>query len=570
VRFLTGVRVTDFRSIAAADLSDLGDVTPIVGLNGSGKSNLLRALNLMFNNKVEGTEELDLRRDFREPGRRVKLRILVEIDLNYGVFESLRPDLEDALAQLAGGAREITICKEWTLDPGTRETVTTLYAAAAGTEPVRVAPEQWSLVTRLLNVVRFRYVSNHIHPSRILEDEETEIRRMLFDRLGKRQILQDQVVESIGEVATELMHPIVEVMSNATGEVASVELDTPEDWRDLAWAFGMKLSGPQSQSFDALLHGSGVQSVLAYSILHAVDTSFSGSFGWRKGAIWAVEEPESFLHIGLQQELARLMASYAEEEPLQILLSTHATPFLGVAPRGLLSRLDSTGRTEFTEADKSDLLREAFTSRIAPYAHALHTGPPKPLLMVEGVSDRDLLIRAYTESGTPNPYDIRALPDMDENLQGGDELARWLRYNRPAIAARPDTSPIIALRDWESGQGPINQIQAALDVHTTSRCVAWPRDLVNRDLSERFVGIERFLSTEFIEQAAATIGLELSVPAVPQPGGWRYDVDRAELTNAKSQLHQELAQRTNVDDLAPLVAALPWLSGQLAGAPPLL
>ena len=159
----------------------------------------------MFNDKVEGSEDLDLRRDFREPGRRVKLPILVEIDLDYGVFRCARPDLEDALAQLAGGAQDMTIRKEWTLDPGTRETITTLYASAVGTEPARVPPEQWSLITLLLNVVRFRYVSNHIHPSRILEDEETEIRRMLFDRLGKRQILQDEVVESIGEVAAELM-----------------------------------------------------------------------------------------------------------------------------------------------------------------------------------------------------------------------------------------------------------------------------------------------------------------------------------------------------------------------------
>jgi predicted ATPase len=569
VRFLTGIRITDFRSIATGRLEELSDVTPIVGLNGSGKSNLMRALNLFFTGAVEGTSGIDLRRDFREPGRKAKLRVVVDADLDYAVFGSLRRELDDALQQLAGGSKQVTVRKEWTLDPATRETLTSVEVGPPDQLGV-VRPDQLALVSRLLNAVRFRYISNHIHPSRILEDEENEIRRMLFDRLGKRQVLQEQVVESIGDVARELMQPVVDVMRDATGDVANVELATPEDWRDLVWAFGMKLRGPQSQSFDALLHGSGVQSVLAYSILHAIDTSFSGSFGWRKGAIWAVEEPESFLHVGLQEELARLFTAYSSDEPVQILFSTHATPFLGVAPSGFVARIDSTGRTEFRGAEKTDLLREAFTSRIAPYAHAPHSGPPKPILLVEGRTDRELLLRAYREAGLANPYEVLALEDLDGRLQGGDQIPSWLRFNAPALAARPDTSPVFVLRDWESDQGVINRIQAALEAHPTSRCFAWPKDLTNSDLSDSFVGIEKLLSTTFIEQAAAEAGLALTAPVAPHDPGWRIDVNRAAYMGLKGRLHQILTERNDPDDLSPLKAALPWLTAQLAPAPPIL
>lgn len=92
MQFLLAARVTDFRSIAKTDLSGFGDVVPLVGLNGSGKSNLLRGLNLFFNDVLEGDEPLDLRRDFREPGRKVKLRTAVEVDLDYEVFDALRKD----------------------------------------------------------------------------------------------------------------------------------------------------------------------------------------------------------------------------------------------------------------------------------------------------------------------------------------------------------------------------------------------------------------------------------------------------------------------------------------------
>lgn len=364
------------------------------------------------------------------------------------------------------------------------------------------------------------------------------------------------------------MKPVAELMGQATGDVASVELATPTDWRELAWTFGMKMRGTQTQSFDALLHGSGVQSVLAYAILHAIDTSFSGTFGWRKGAIWAVEEPESFLHAGLQQELARLLTTYAANDPLQIILTTHAVPFVGIASHGFLASLDATGRSEIAKVGRAELLKSAFTARIAPYGHALHTGPPKPTLLVEGKHDQQLLLRAFEAGQVPNPYDIRSLEDFDPELRGGDEVARWLKYNAPALSARPETSPVYVLRDWETGQGTVNTIETALRAQPTSRCLVWPKDLTNPDLSESFVGIEKFLSTEFMEHAAAELGLPLTAPVGVQ--SWRYDVNRQSYVAAKPAIHAELEQRDDPADIAPLIAGLEWLCSQITAAPQLL
>lgn len=330
----------------------------------------------------------------------------------------------------------------------------------------------------------------------------------------------------------------------------------------------MKMQGTQTQSFDALLHGSGVQSILAYAILHSIDTSFSGTFGWRKGAIWAVEEPESFLHAGLQQELARLLATYADKDSLQIFLTTHAVPFLGVASHGLLASTDSAGRTEVAVVERAELLRNAFSARIAPYGHALHTGPPKPMLLVEGRNDKHLVLRAFSDGGVPNPYDVKSLEDFDPALSGGDDVARWLKYNAPALSARPDTSPVYVLRDWETAPSVVAAIDAALASHATSRCLVWPRDTTNHDLSDRFVGIEKLLSTDFIEHAAGAIDLVLTVPVAPQP--WRLDVNRQDYTAAKARIHQELEQRADPADIAPLIAALPWLCSHVTTAPQLL
>jgi hypothetical protein len=192
------------------------------------------------------------------------------------------------------------------------------------------------------------------------------------------------------------------------------------------------------------------------------------------------------------------------------------------------------------------------------------------MLLVEGVSDRRLILRAFAESGMLNPYDVVALPELDERLQGGDEVALWLRHNGPALRARPDTSPIFVLRDWESSQTAINRVSVALAVHPTSRCVAWPKDLTSPDLSDSFVGIEKLLSTQFIEHLGARGILTLRVPADTSRVSWRYDVERREFEGAKARMHAELEERRAADDLLPLVGALGWLTAHLRAAPPML
>jgi predicted ATPase len=570
VQFLTRVSIKDFRSIANADLWPFDDLTPLVGVNGSGKSNLLRALNVFFNDVVEGGEALRLRRDFREPGRKAKLRVVIEVDLDYSAFDSLRNEILEALETLSDDSGDITFRKEWTLDPVTLEEVVMASAGKDSESLVPLTTETGPLAARLLNAVRFRYVPNHIHPSQILQSEQNSIRKVLQDQLGRRKVLSDDAVKGIAEVAADMMKPIRLAMEQATGEVADVELATPSDWRDLAWGFGLKMRGPQGQSFETLLHGSGLQSVLAYHVLHAIDTSFSGSFGWRKGAVWALEEPESFLHAGLQGELARAFTDYATGESLQILFSTHSPAFLGAAERGIVVTMDDSGRSRFEVAPKAELLRTAYRVGVAPFAHPLHVGPPMPLLLLEGENDRDLIHRAYAETGVRSPFEILCLADFDPDLTGGeDQIATWLGHNRPALLARPESSPVFALLDWESADKKVYKIAKSLEGHPTSRCLRWPVELTNQDLSPSFVGIEKFLSTQFVEHVAEEVGLSLQVPAKAEDEEWRYDVKRARLKASKHKIHAELRAREDPSDIGPLIDATEWLTQQLGETPTL-
>jgi predicted ATPase len=569
VRFVTRVQVSDFRSLAAVDLEEVGDIVPLVGLNGSGKSNLLRALNVFFTGMVEADDALDLRRDFREPKRKVKRRIAIEVDLDFGVFDSLRPEYEESLEKYAEGEDEIAIRKEWTLHAVTRDQVLAVSAGPPGSDLEVLEPEEIPYITRLLSSVRFRYIPNHVHPSQILQFEQEAIRKVLFDRLGKKGDLTESAVKALRSGAGDLMAPITASMAEATGEIGAVELATPDDWRDVAWTFGLRMQGSQSEAFEALMHGSGVQSVLAYQILHLLDTSFGGSFGWRKGAIWAVEEPESFLHARLQGELARNFSAYAEGEPLQIFLTTHAASFLGIANSGGYVSLDD-GKTSIEISPRRALIRAAYSAGASVFAHPLHTGPPKPLLLVEGETDRDLLLLAYRLLDRVNPYEILCLADFDDSMKGGDQIRNWLRYHRNALEARPEGSPLLVLLDWEAKDDTVEKLNAELARHPTSRCLRAPVDYTNRDLNKSWVGIERFFSTSYIEWYANRFEVELLAPANPEQASWRYGIDKKDLEAQKPRLHSEVQRRQRKRDVAPLAEMLDWLNEQIKEAPPLL
>jgi hypothetical protein len=366
------------------------------------------------------------------------------------------------------------------------------------------------------------------------------------------------------------MRPISDRMLSATGQVRDVELAVPDDWRDLLWAFGLRLQAEQGQSFEALMHGSGIQSVLAYSVLQLLDTSFRSSFGWKKGAIWAVEEPESFLHADLQASLARSFSEYAAATtPLQIFLTTHSSAFLGTADHGVTVGMRGQ-MSDVAVVTRESLIKEAYGTGTTPFGHPLHAGPLKPLLVTEGKDDRALIAQAYAYSNEPCPYEIVCLEDLEPSLTGGvDQIVTYLNHNRSALAARPAASPVVVLVDWEVNDAKLRELGRALEHHPTSVAERLPPDARNQDLSPHFVGIEGFLATGFVETLAEEGHLSLSTPGPGAARPWRYAVDRAELRAAKTAIHRRLRERSDSTDIGPLLSQVPFISRLLARQQPL-
>ena len=59
MRYISHIEITGFRSMEKAELADIQDLSVIFGKNDSGKSNVLRALNLFFNGETNPGQEFD-------------------------------------------------------------------------------------------------------------------------------------------------------------------------------------------------------------------------------------------------------------------------------------------------------------------------------------------------------------------------------------------------------------------------------------------------------------------------------------------------------------------------------
>jgi energy-coupling factor transporter ATP-binding protein EcfA2 len=560
MRFIQGIRVRNFRSLASLSLDEVDNIVPIIGPNGSGKSNLLRALNLFFNNEVESGLPLDLGRDFHDPELRSKSKKLIDVELDLYFGTGLRVDLQQPIEKFANGSSTVTIRKRWFYEKATREPTMELFFGAVGADPTPVGAEDRAVVERLLNSIRFRYISNHVHPTDLLRDEEENIRKDLFRRLGKSPSFSADQIEKIRDAAGSLMEPISEELKASTARVSNVELGTPQDWGELLWAFGLRMQTGSAAGREAVLHGSGIQSTLAYAVLHVLDSNLGSDFGWRRGAIWAVEEPESFLHADLQAQLAESLSRYSNSDRLQILFTTHNSAFLGVADTGVAVGMPG-GSSDIEVLPRSSLIDIALANRVAPFTHPLHIGALKPLLLIEGRDDREIFLRAYRDSGEPCPYEIKAMEDLEPSMTGGvEQILTYLSNNRSALRARPTDSPVIVLLDHEVSSAKQRKIQTALNEHPNSACYLLPETGRTIGLKKDVAGIEGYLSLNFYRAAEEALDLIIVRPGNPKAAGWVLGIEKSDMGKKKQDIHALLRERNEPEDIAPITSLIPWVS----------
>lgn len=89
MKYINRIKIKYFRSIYNLDIKDISSsLTVFTGKNDTGKSNILRALNLFFNNEIDPNDKLDFNRDFskirnKQIAESSKERKLISIEIEF-------------------------------------------------------------------------------------------------------------------------------------------------------------------------------------------------------------------------------------------------------------------------------------------------------------------------------------------------------------------------------------------------------------------------------------------------------------------------------------------------------
>jgi hypothetical protein len=505
------LRIENFRSIRSLTLDDLPSYIPVMGLNSAGKSNILRALNLFFNNFIdEGQAGLHLAADYSGFAPRGKKRT-VSVTVGLSLKGDIRVRGVSEFEKNNSIQNVIYIRRSWFRGAAQDSVIDAFYF---GSEPddLRQATADESLVLQTyIRAVRFVYVPNHARPSELIRAELEPLRPDLIRRLRGTKAFKDSNVQDLMAALAGMGPTMFGGVSTAVERglpSTTIAADLPSDFGDLLFSVGVNAISAGGISRAPEYEGSGAQSFMFLHILDLADRSRrSSDFGWTQASVWAIEEPESFLHAGLRARFSTDLANYSSDSRRQVLVTTHQDEFARVSTDVWTAEMASEG-TRVQRLTARDAIAKATRLEIMTFRHPLFSHVDQPLVIVEGLYDAVHLRAALTNLGARIRWRLVAPSEIFDADAGGDGVLEYLKYNSQAIASRPDAAPVIVLRDWEDKKK--SQYDKALKGHEYSTCLIADPSLVNPDLDETFVGIERYLSSEIWRSVvpAESIGLE--------------------------------------------------------------
>jgi predicted ATPase len=475
-------------------LDGLRDFTVFAGLNNSGKSNVLRALNAFFNGVTDAANLVDLDMDYYRPDLRKKKakRIRVAITFTLPDRFKFRKGLEQVETFL--GAREFTIEKTWKRETGLVEF--TLNGNALDLDGRQK-------LQQFLQLVNFRYIPNRVQPVRVIQEEHQALRDVLVRRLGRARKDHSQAFGAIRDTSDKLIQSLVSRLKEAVPDIGEVRLATPSSWDEMLFSFGYKMGQDGIETEDSS-QGSGIQSLLMLETLFLIDRDYFQKFGWRQAAIWAVEEPESSLHSSLEARIAAYLAHIASdgESRLQVLATSHSDLMVQYSRCPIIVEKSKWETTCLILADGSKALERLARFGVSRWVHPILHYPAEPIILVEGRFDAGFLEEGFRFIRPNRRVRVTYLDLLTSGSETGgvDALSKYVKANAAAIKARSQDAPVVVVLDWDASN-KVDQFKKPFDVADPLTAIAWPDSTFNPTLNKSFRGIERHYSDRMIDEA---------------------------------------------------------------------
>lgn len=527
MQLISKVEIECFRSVKNARIETLDNFNSFVGLNNSGKSNLLRALNLFFLNTPEVDTPFSFDTDYYLPYLHKKRRKkYIQIGITFKIPSNfLFPKRIKYIKESLGN--EFTVVKRW--EKNSQNPAYFLNDSA-------VNEETKENINIFLSLVNFRYIPNRVLPIDMIRKEHQALKDVLIRRLGKDSKESKETFDSIKSISEKLISKFSGRITGLNLGIKNISLSTPQTWADMVYSFGYNLSDGNFEMSDAL-QGSGTQSLLMLETLYLIDKDFFQQFGWKQASIWAVEEPESSLHTSMEAQVAYFLNKISNDNPnrLQIFSTTHSDLVMQYSDKAYFVKKEN-GETNFDAAlSKKDILSRSSESGISRYSHPILFNPLDILILPDGKYDCPFIEQAISLLDKNVSVKIISLENLKDGKTGGQEdLYTYLSENKEVIKNRTKTAPLIVVLDWESkSKEKFDKLSA--QVNSRIKIFRWDEKNVNPLLDDSFRGTERFYSDRLIQ-----IVNEKCPNIIGTKDNGMKTIDRAKYEIIKKNLYEEI------------------------------
>ena len=316
------VAIKNFRSITALEM-EATDLTVIVGDNDCGKSNVLRALNLFFNDETNPGTAFNFADDYnRYAESRVKRANEIEVEIDLELPFSFRENNGDLIRWRKRWRADGLVDEDnyWGIKLAKKK------RGVGFTEAV-VEIKGRSRVPALLNRMQFEYVPA-VRSAEFFRGLRGRIYKVIADT--SEQIVRQssgQFEQVISDTVSDLLNDIGAELNDDS------RLSLPNDLTSIFESLDF-LAGDKSISLDN--RGDGIKARYIPLILKFIAEKGQETPGISPTFIWAYEEPENNLEFRRAQALADAFRKLAEDELSQVLLTTHSPIFYNMhkAPQG--------------------------------------------------------------------------------------------------------------------------------------------------------------------------------------------------------------------------------------------
>jgi predicted ATPase len=463
MNLIKNIEISYFRSLYQIKLKNLTHLNVISGQNDSGKSNLLKALNLFFKHETDWQVDIDFYKDFslkrlskvREDTIKGKQFISISIEFN-------RPkNFEGSLPS------NFKLKRTWHRDGFFFDDTNNLKVLYKN-KP-EVFPSTLNSALRFLpvflNRVHFEYipaVKDRLYFDHLLSNLQ---KTLLNIPTGEDSTISDIAANLANHIQGKI-GKLENDFKRATGIKSYVE--PPNKFADLFQSFLVSTSNEKDR-IPLISRGDGIQARFIFSVLHYICENSNDFF------IWGFEEPENSLEYSKVIDLAHDLAGPYSKKA-QIFITTHSPAFTSLRKSGTSccyriynENGQSMAGQVFPEvkdsAEKAKLNIEMGFMKIQEEVHQEYIEQQEqlkkiknrlgeiqlemnkykqPLILTEGKTDRQILEKAWVKlnGNIVQPFIFRAA-DPSSGIEGGSggaiALARMIESihpeeNRKAIA----------------------------------------------------------------------------------------------------------------------------------------